>query len=161
MRQFTEKNKVALAAMIAAGTFENWKFQNSFGAEINIQSLLHDTTVNTLKKILVALKRQKTSLEESTSWEQTPEQEHELQVLETKAELVDYIIGYKIFLSNDEKTQATIAAYEQEIARIEQETMKPEDRIKELKSKIDALKGVEESEEAKEEAKESGQTIAQ
>lgn len=159
MKQFTEKNKAALAAMIAVGVFENWMFENSFGAPINTQSLLHNTTINTLKKILVALKRQKTTLEESTSWEQTPEQEHELQVLETKIELVDHIIGYKIFLSNDEKTQATIAAYEQEIARIEQETMKPEDRIKELKSKIDALKGVEEPEEAKAEA--SGQTTAQ
>ena len=159
MRQFTEKNKVALAAMIAAATFENWTFQNNFGSVIDIQSLLHNTSLNTLKSILTTLKRKKTSFEESTSWEQTPEQEHELQVLETKIELVDYIIGYRIFLSNDEKTQATIAAYEAEIAKIEQETMKPEDRIKELKSKIDALKGVEESEEAKAEA--SGQTTAQ
>lgn len=161
MRQFTEKNKVALDAMIAAATFENWTFQNNFGSVIDIQSLLHNTSFNTLKNILTALKRKKTALEESTSWEQTPEQEHELQVLETKVELVDYIIGYRIFLSNDEKTQATIAAYEQEIAKIEQETMKPEDRIKELKSKIEALKGVDEPEEAKEEANESGQTIAQ
>ena len=159
MKQFTEKNKVALAAMIAAATFENWTFQNNFGSVIDIQSLLHNTSLNTLKSILTTLKRKKTSFEESTSWEQTPEQEHELQVLETKIELVDYIIGYRIFLSNDKKTQATIAAYEQEIAKIEQETMKPEDRIKELKSKIDALKGVEEPEEAKAEA--SGQTTAQ
>ena len=163
MRQFTEKNKVALAAMIAAATFENWTFQNNFGSVIDIQSLLHNTTLNTLKNILFALKRKKTSLEESTSWEQTAEQEHELQVLETKIELVDYIIGYRIFLSNDEKTQATIAAYEQEIAQIKKETMKPEDRVKELEDKIKSLKGVEdeEPEEAKEEASESGQTIAQ
>lgn len=160
MRQFTEENKVALAAMIAVGVFENWMFENSFGAPLSIQSLLHNTTVNTLKKILGALKRQKTTLEESTSWEQTPEQEHDLQVLETKIELVDHIIGYKIWLSNDEKTQETIAAYEQEIERVRQETMKPEDRIKELQDKIKALKGADEPEEAKE-ANESGQTVTQ
>lgn len=164
MKKFNESYLSRLMVLVTTAVMHNWKLSNQFGATFSVQVLLHETTPNSLKGILRVIKKKIAEIEDNSSWEITKSQEEQLQELTSQAELIDLIIGYKLFLAHKEEALEEKAALEEQLKQLEEESMTPEERKAKLKERIKALSFEEETKEepAKEEKSEqNGQTVTQ
>lgn len=164
MKEFNETYLNRLKVLIVTAAMRNWKLTNQFGATFTTQTLLHETTPNSLKAILRVIKKKISEVEDNSTWEITKKQEEQLQELKLQEELVDTIIGYKIFLTNREEALEEKAQLEEKLKQLEEESMTPEERKAKLKERIKALSFEEETkepEQKEEKSEQNGQTIAQ
>ena len=164
MKEFNEAYLNRLKVLIVTAVMRNWKLVNQFGATFTAQTLLHETTPNSLKSILRVIKKKISEVEDNSTWEITKKQEEQLQELKLQEELVDTIIGYKIFLTNREEALEEKAQLEEQLKQLEEESMTPEERKAKLRERIKALSFEEETKEEptkEEKSEQNGQTISQ
>lgn len=164
MKEFNEAYLNRLKVLVVTAVMRNWKLTNQFGAIFTTQALLHETTPNSLKAILRVIKKKISEVEDNSTWEITKKQEEQLQELKLQEELVDTIIGYKIFLTNREEALEEKAQLEEQLKQLEEESMTPEERKAKLRERIKALSFEEETKEPEpkeEKSEQNGQTISQ
>lgn len=164
MKEFNESYLTRLKVLVVTAVMRNWKMANSLGATFSVQALLHETSLNSLKAILRVVKKKISEVEDNSTWEITKAQEEQLQELKLQAELIDTIIGYKIFLTNRAEALEEKAQLEEQLKQLEEESMTPEERKAKLRERIKELSFEDETKEepAKEEKPEqNGQTVTQ
>ena len=129
-----ERMKVLLVDML----LNNGAIISGFGNELNAYTLLHTTTVNNLNKIRIGLGKNIETLENTDEWVNSDNQ-HKIQVLKEKKELVNLIIGYKRYTEEVKALEAKRKELEEKLNIFKDSQKTPEDRIKEIEAQIAEL----------------------
>ena len=129
-----ERMKVLLVDML----LNNSVIISGFGNELNACTLLHTTTINNLNKIRVGLGKNIETLENTDEWVNSNNQ-HKIQVLKEKKELVNLIIGYKRYMEEVKALEAKRKELEEKLNILKESQKTPEDRIKEIEAQIAEL----------------------
>nr|DAT90334.1 MAG TPA: hypothetical protein [Caudoviricetes sp.] len=101
-----------------------------------VGQLIHDTTIRTLEDMLSKIKISKSKLEGGSKWRRAVSEQSKLQELSDKEEFIDLLIGYKLFIEQEEDLMAQRAKLKAEIETLKEDAMTPAERIK---AKEDAL----------------------
>lgn len=129
-----ERMKVLLIDML----LNNSVIISGFGNELNACTLLHTTTINNLNKIRIGLGKNIETLENTDEWVNSDNQ-HKIQVLKEKKELVNLIIGYKRYIEEVKALEAKRKELEEKLNILKESQKTPEDRIKEIEAQIAEL----------------------
>ena len=129
-----ERMKVLLLDML----LNNSVVISGFGNELNACTLLHTTTINNLNNIRVGLGKNIETLENTDEWVNSNNQ-HKIQVLKEKKELVNLIIGYKRYMEEVKALEAKRKELEEKLNTLKESQKTPEDRIKEIEAQIAEL----------------------
>ena len=126
-----ERMKVLLIDML----LNNSVIISGFGNELNACTLLHTTTINNLNNIRIGLGKNIETLENTDEWVNSNNQ-HKIQVLKEKKELVNLIIGYKRYMEEVKALEAKRKELEEKLNILKESQKTPEDRIKEIEAQI-------------------------
>ena len=129
-----ERMKVLLLDML----LNNGVIISGFGNELNACTLLHTTTINNLNKIRIGLGKNIETLENTDEWVNSDNQ-HKIQVLKEKKELVNLIIGYKRYMEEVKALEAKRKELEEKLNILKDSQKTPEDKIKEIEAQIAEL----------------------
>ena len=129
-----ERMKVLLVDML----LNNSVIISGFGNELNACTLLHTTTINNLNNIRIGLGKNIETLENADEWVNSNNQ-HKIQVLKEKKELVNLIIGYKRYMEEVKALEAKRKELEEKLNILKESQKTPEDRIKEIEAQIAEL----------------------
>lgn len=129
-----ERMKVLLVDML----LNNGAIISGFGNELNAYTLLHTTTINNLNKIRIGLGKNIETLENTDEWVNSDNQ-HKIQVLKEKKELVNLIIGYKRYMEEVKALEAKRKELEEKLNILKESQKTPEDKIKEIEAQIAEL----------------------
>ena len=129
-----ERMKVLLLDML----LNNSVIISGFGNELNACTLLHTTTINNLNNIRIGLGKNIETLENTDEWVNSNNQ-HKIQVLKEKKELVNLIIGYKRYMEEVKALEAKRKELEEKLNTLKESQKTPEDRIKEIEAQIAEL----------------------
>lgn len=129
-----ERMKVLLLDML----LNNSVIISGFGNELNACTLLHTTTINNLNKIRIGLGKNIETLENTDEWVNSNNQ-HKIQVLKEKKELVNLIIGYKRYIEEVKALEAKRKELEEKLNILKDSQKTPEDKIKEIEAQIAEL----------------------
>lgn len=133
---FTKEHQAKLEALAIRFLFDNTTFQGSMNTNYTVNQLIHDTTIRTLEDMLSKIKVAKTNLEGGSKWRRAISEQSKLQNLSNKEEFIDLLIGYKLFIEQEEDLMAQRAKLRAEIEALKEDSMTPAERIK---AKEDAL----------------------
>lgn len=129
-----ERMKVLLIDML----LNNSVIISGFGNELNAYTLLHTTTINNLNNIRIGLGKNIETLENTDEWVNSNNQ-HKIQVLKEKKELVNLIIGYKRYMEEVKALEAKRKELEEKLNILKESQKTPEDKIKEIEAQIAEL----------------------
>ena len=129
-----ERMKVLLLDML----LNNGVIISGFGNELNACTLLHTTTINNLNNIRIGLGKNIETLENTDEWVNSNNQ-HKIQVLKEKKELVNLIIGYKRYMEEVKALEAKRKELEEKLNILKDSQKTPEDKIKEIEAQIAEL----------------------
>lgn len=129
-----ERMKVLLLDML----LNNSVIISGFGNELNACTLLHTTTINNLNNIRIGLGKNIETLENTDEWVNSNNQ-HKIQVLKEKKELVNLIIGYKRYMEEVKALEAKRKELEEKLNILKDSQKTPEDKIKEIEAQIAEL----------------------
>lgn len=139
---FTESDFNNLKSLIADFVLGDITFKGQLGNVIFVHDLIHNTSINSLRKIFTNLsniaKNQQTQV---LRWDSKDEDDQKTELLKKQINFVELLIGYKIFLAQNEDIEAQKLRIQEQIARVESSTKTPEDIIKELKDQLVELEG--------------------
>jgi viroplasmin and RNaseH domain-containing protein len=139
---FTESDLNNLRTLIADFVLGDITFKGQLGNVIFVHDLIHNTSINSLRKIFTNLsniaKNQQTQV---LRWDSKDEDDQKTELLKKQINFVELLIGYKIFLAQNEDIEAQKLRIQEQIARVESSTKTPEDIIKELKDQLVELEG--------------------
>lgn len=133
---FTTEHQARLEALATKFLFANVTFQGSMSTNYTVGQLIHDTTIRTLEDMLSKIKISKSKLEGGSKWRRAVSEQSKLQELSDKEEFIDLLIGYKLFIEQEEDLMAQRAKLRAEIEALKEDSMTPAERIK---AKEDAL----------------------
>lgn len=106
---------------------------------LDVQNLLHTTTINTLNNCRLELQRAITNLENQDEWATSDYNQKKLEELRNQKELVNLVIGYKRFLEERERTKVKKESIMKQINDLKESQKTPEDKIKELENQLNDL----------------------
>ena len=133
---FTKEHQARLETLATRFLFANITFQGSMSTNYTVGQLIHDTTIRTLEDMLSKIKISKSKLEGGSKWRRAVSEQSKLRELSDKEEFIDLLIGYKLFIEQEEDLMAQRAKLRAEIEALKEDSMTPAERIK---AKEDAL----------------------
>lgn len=139
---FTSEHEATLRSKAVSYLFEGKTFKAAIGTELNIHQLLHDTSLNSLDKLLVSLKKEIENLSSGSKWKLTDYQQRKLEELKNREQFIDLLIGYKMFLDQEEKRTEKIKQLKSKLTVLKESKKTPDEKIAELEAEIASLNGV-------------------
>lgn len=139
---FTPEHKARLDVLLLAMLFGNLIVKSVLGTELTAQTLLNDSTINTLQTLLGNLKRSIENLENTDAWSMSAHQEKKLQELKDTKELINLVIGYRKYTEQVASEKQQIRTLKAELATLKASTATPEEKMKALEAKIAAMGGL-------------------
>jgi len=136
---FTKEHSNQMADLAVQALFNDTKFKGELGNEYTVRELIHQLSVNSLVKLKANLSKKIEELDVEDPWEVSQEKARELAELETKRALVNLLIGWRKFTSQEAQIEARVAALKQELDKITIESMSPEEKKAALQREIDNL----------------------
>jgi hypothetical protein len=109
-KEFTKENLTRLQELYVSLSFKGEALEGKFGANtLSPYDLLNSTNVNTLRMLLVQTRKVKQEMEDIDEWSATAKQAADKNRIETWAEFINLLVGYR--LDKDEKAaQAAVKA---------------------------------------------------
>lgn len=141
---FTKEHYAKLETLAFNMLVHNQTISTKMGQPLNIVELMHTQTINTLNGIRLSLGKQIEDLEKQDEWVASDYQQEKLEVLKSKKELVNLIIGWKRYNLEIQETKAKKKEITEQLNELRESQKTPEDKIKELEVKLKELDGVEE-----------------
>lgn len=136
---FTAEHEISLKMKAISYLFEGKTFKAAIGTEINIHQLLHDTSLNSLDKLLVSLKKEIETLSSGSKWKLNDYQQKKLEELNDRFELIDLLIGYRMFLNQEEKRTEKVKQLQSNLTILKESKKTPDEKIAELEAEIASL----------------------
>lgn len=131
---FSKMKELAIKMLLANGSINT-----KMGQVLNIQELLHCTTINTLNDIRLSLQKKIEAQENKDEWvESIASQQYTVKLKEHK-ELINLIIGYKRYNMELEESKLKKATIEAELNALKESQKTPEDKIKELEEQLNDI----------------------
>ena len=137
--KFTFEHKARLYSLATRFLFDNISFQGSMGTYYDIYQLIHETTIKTLEDMLSKIKSAKAKLESGSHWRKTTDEQSKLQELSDKEELVDLLIGYKLYKEQEASLEDQRNKLRAEIEALKEDSLTPAERIKAKELALQAL----------------------
>lgn len=141
---FTKEHYAKLETLAFNMLVHNQTISTKMGQPLNIVELMHTQTINTLNGIRLSLGKQIEDLEKQDEWVASDYQQEKLEVLKSKKELVNLIIGWKRYNLEIQETKAKKKEITEQLNELRESQKTPEDKIKELEVKLKELDNVEE-----------------
>ena len=136
---FRKEDKDQLESLAVKFLFDGTTLKGALSTEVTVYELIQHTSVNVLKNILVALKKEIDAKENQDRWSLTDNEQKVIESLRDKRDFVDLLIGYKKYLSELSGMASKKATLMKQLKELEESTKKPEDRIAEIKKAIEEL----------------------
>lgn len=137
---FTKEHYDKMCALLMRMLLNNWVIPTAIGTPLDAVALLHTTTINTLNTIRHSLTKQIAKLEDADEWIQTEVVQDKLDSLKDSKELVNLIIGYKRFLTEQAEIKQKKAILTAKIAEMKEAIKSPEEKLKEAEAELSELK---------------------
>ena len=138
---FTPEHKARLDVLLLAMLFGNLIVKSVLGTELTAQSLLNDSTINTLQTLLGNFKRAIENLENVDAWNMSSDQEKKLQELKDTKELINLVIGYRKYTEQVASEKQQVRKLKAELSRIKAENTTPAEKMKAIEEKILSMGG--------------------
>ena len=138
---FTEKNSERLANLAVGLLFSGEIFKGLLGTEHTVYDLVHNTSINSFKKLEEKLRKELADAGTEDIWDIDPNKKDALIKLEAQVEFVTVLRGYKIYQSQQHSIEMKKALLEREIQKVEEISKTPEQKIAELKAQLAMLEG--------------------
>lgn len=139
MKTFTEGHLVTLRDWVLDAVLDsNFYVSGPFGQQYTVFDLLHNLTVNSLRVLHKSLSKKVEDLKGGDSWGDT--NLDAICTITKKKDLVNLIIGYKLWKEEQELNNQKIEQIEQQIADIKESQKTPEQLLSELEAKLKELK---------------------
>lgn len=136
---FTKDHQVKLWNGINISVLNNKFFNTPMGGTATIQTLLHQTTVNTLVQMKQSLDKKIAAKESADEWSMTDEEQKKLTELKADSELINLVIGWKKYVAYQNEIAKKKADLDKMIDELKESQKTPEDKLKELEAARAAL----------------------
>ena len=136
---FTKDHQVKLFNAVNLAVFNNRFFNTPMGGTATIQTLLHQTTVNTLVSMKQALDKKIVAKESADEWSMTDEEQKKLTAMKADSELINLVIGWKKYIAYQNEIAQKKADLDKMIDELKESQKTPEDKLKELEAARAAL----------------------
>lgn len=143
---FTQEHKARLEALALQMLMSNMTIKGPLGTNMNIQQLLHETTINSLQTMYANVKKEIEKINSLDTWSQTDYQQQKVKLLTDVQELINLIIGYKKYQAQLNNEKAELDSLKAELKELKKQNMTPEQQIKLIEEKINAMGGTVEDE---------------
>lgn len=138
--EFTKENYSRMRELLADMLIEGEFFINKLGMPINIYELLHTTTIQSLKTIWDNLTNQINKFGSKPEFlSDYSNKDYTLQILQKKQELVNLIIGYKMYKSKLSDNERLKKELESQLKALEDSVKSPEEKIAEIKNLLASI----------------------
>lgn len=137
---FTKENFERMKELAVDMLLNNESVTTKMGQILNISELFHTTTVETLNNIKLGLTKKIKDAENKDEWVSDASDSKYLNLLRKQKELVNLIIGWKIYNMEKETIKSERKALEEELNRLKESQKTPEDKIKDIEEKLNGLK---------------------
>ena len=136
---FTKEHFERMKELAVDMLLSNESVTTKMGQILNISELFHTTTVGTLNSIRSGLAKKIEDAENKDEWVSAASDSKYLNLLRKQKELVNLIIGWKRYNTEQQSIKAERIALEEELNKLKESQKTPEDKIKELEEKIKVL----------------------
>lgn len=135
---FTIEDQVKLRALLADFVLEGVTFKGQIGTPLSVHDLVHNTSLNTLKRLFSTLSNLVKNKKEATvRWESKESPEDAL--IGKQIEFIELLIGYKLAQAQNETIEAQKIRIQAQIDKIDQESKTPEELKADLQKELEDL----------------------
>jgi hypothetical protein len=135
---FTIEDQVKLRTLLADFVLEGVTFKGSLNSFTTVYDLVHNHSLNTLKRLFTTLSNIVKNKKEATVRWETKESEEDA-LINKQIEFIELLIGYKLAQAQNETIEAQKARIQAQIDQIDQESKSPEDLKRDLQEELKAL----------------------
>lgn len=135
--KFTSEHFARMKELLIKALLEDKTFYSKVGTSMGVGELLHQTSINLLNEMKVALQNKISKFEAQDEWVDV--EDDKLASLRESRELINLIIGYKRFQLQEQKREEELASLKNKLSKIEEDAKTPEQKMAELKAAIEQL----------------------
>jgi len=135
--KFTSEHFSRMKDLLINALLDDKTFYSKVGASMGVSELLHETSINLLNEMKVALQNKIAKFEAQDEWVEVDNDK--LTSLRESRELINLIIGYKRFQLQEQRREEELALLKGKLAKMEEDAKTPEEKMAELKAEIAKL----------------------
>ena len=135
--KFTSEHFSRMKDLLIDALLDDKTFYSKVGASMGVSELLHETSINLLNEMKVALQNKIAKFEAQDEWVEADNDK--LTSLRESRELINLIIGYKRFQLQEQRREEELALLKGKLAKMEEDAKTPEEKMAELKAEIAKL----------------------